>query len=248
MVGKLKKVDYLAQSGILQFSVLSLDFMDTIYKDSIHCNFFSLPSFSPFPLILMELLKRIFFSFQMLHRYRHALAKIYHNNPHNVQLRQISPAILKQKGIAVLVLDFDGVLAAHGEPYPVEELHDWLNECISTFGSTQIFILSNKPLQNRITYFNQYYQGVRYIAEVKKKPYPDGLQKIMVLTGQSSETLMLVDDRLLTGGLAACIANVPMIYITRPYVLLSKRPLQELFFMMLRFVERRFIQLYSWLR
>jgi hypothetical protein len=54
---------------------------------------------------------------------------------------------------------------------------------------------------------------------------------------------MLVDDRLLTGGLAACIAKVSITYITRPIVLLSKRPLSELFFMMLRFWERRLISL-----
>ena len=70
----------------------------------------------------------------------------------------------------------------------------------------------------------------------------------MALSGQSSENLMLVDDRLLTGGLAACLANVPITYITRPYVHLSKRPLQELFFLMLRFLERRIVPLYGFRR
>jgi predicted HAD superfamily phosphohydrolase YqeG len=77
---------------------------------------------------------------------------------------------------------------------------------------------------------------------VKKKPYPDGLQKIMALTGQPANALMLVDDRLLTGGLAASIANVPVTYITRPYVSLSKRPVKEFFFMILRFLERNMIR------
>ncbi len=189
----------------------------------------------------MELLKRIHFSLRMMHRYRHALASIDH---HSVcQLPQISPTILKQEGVAVVVLDFDGVLAAHGEPHPVDELDHWLHECINTFGSEHVFVLSNKPLASRIAYFNRHYVGVRYITEVKKKPYPDGLQKIIALSGQPAKALMLVDDRLLTGGLAACIANVPVTYITCPYVLLSKRPLQELFFMMLRFLERHLIRI-----
>jgi hypothetical protein len=195
----------------------------------------------------MELFKRILFSLRMLHRYRHALAEIYTTSSRHCQLRQILPTTLKQKGVAVLVLDFDGVLAAHGECYPTDELHPWLHDCINTFGSKHVFILSNKPLPSRITYFKHHFPGVRYITEVKKKPYPDGLQKIIALSEQPSEGLMLVDDRLLTGGLAACIANVQIIYITRPYVLLSKRPLQELFFMTLRFLERRLVQLYNFM-
>ena len=189
----------------------------------------------------MEWFKRIFFTLRMLHHYRHILAKILNESPLNRQLYQISPTTLKQNGVAILVLDFDGVLAAHGELQPVVELHAWLIECLNTFGATQVFVLSNKPLPSRIAYFNQHYPGVQYIVEVKKKPYPDGLQKIMALTGQPANALMLVDDRLLTGCLAACLANVPVTYITRPYVNLSKRPVKELFFMTLRFLERKII-------
>jgi len=197
----------------------------------------------------MELIKRILFSLQSWHQNRHALAKIYNDSPRNYcQLHQIPPATLKRDGVVILVLDFDGVLAAHGEIYPTKKLHHWLHKVIEIFGSKNIFILSNKPLPSRIAYFNHHYPGVQYIANVKKKPYPDGLQKIMALTGQPANALMLVDDRLLTGGLAACIANVPVTYISRPYVLLSKRPLKELFFMTLRFLERRLIPYYDWLK
>ncbi|MCK5521674.1 MAG: HAD family hydrolase [Thiomargarita sp.] len=186
----------------------------------------------------MELFKRILFTLRMLHRYRHALAKIDSTTPR--QTYQISPTNLKHNGIKVLVLDFDGVLAAHGEALPNQELQPWLHDCVNTYGSTQVFVLSNKPLQSRINYFNQL--KIRCIAGVKKKPYPDGLQKIIALTGQSPETVMLVDDRLLTGCLAACIAGNSVTLITRPYVSLSKRPIQELFFMTLRFLERYIVQ------
>ncbi len=194
----------------------------------------------------MELFQRIIFSLHKWHQYRHALAKIYASRLRNCQLHQIPPDKLKHKNTVILVLDFDGVLAAHGELYPTKELHDWLHKCIDVFGSSKIFILSNKPLPARIAYFNQYYPGIRYIANVRKKPYPDGLQEIMAVTGQPAEALMLVDDRLLTGGLAACIANVQVTYISRPYVHLSKRPIQELFFMTLRSLERRLVPFYGW--
>lgn len=193
----------------------------------------------------MSFLKRIIFSLQQLHHYHQTLAKIECSTPRHNQLHHLSPATLKQQGVRVLVLDFDGVLSAHGELQPTKELHPWLHDAIKQFGSEHIFILSNKPLPSRIAYFKQHFPGVRYISAVKKKPYPDGLKKIITLTGENPEALILVDDRLLTGGLAACIAKVPIIYINRPYIRISKRPIQELFFMSLRFFERHIIRLYA---
>ncbi len=190
-------------------------------------------------------LARFFFAIQMGYRYRQALTQIYRATPRRRQLCQLSPIELKQQGITVLVLDFDGVLAAHGESQPAKEIRPWLQACIQCFGANHVFVLSNKPLASRIAHFNCHYQGVRYITTVRKKPYPDGLKTIMNLTGQSSHQVMLIDDRLLTGVLAACLANVSVAYITCPYVQLSKRPLPEMFFIVLRFLERYLFSLYS---
>lgn len=190
-------------------------------------------------------LARLWFTLRMGYRYRQALAQIYRTTPPQQQLCQLSPRELKQQGITVIVLDFDGVLAAHGESQPTKEIHHWLQACIQCFGAQQVFVLSNKPLASRIAHFNCHYQGVRYITAVRKKPYPDGLTTIMALTKQSSHQVMLIDDRLLTGALAACLANVSVTYITYPYVQLSKRPLPEIFFLVLRSLERQLISLYS---
>ncbi|MFK5969896.1 MAG: HAD family hydrolase [Candidatus Marithrix sp.] len=191
----------------------------------------------------MELFKRLLFSLRMLRDHCHTLKHICHITPNNQQLLDISPKIFQQQGIEILVLDFDGVLASHGELYPVGELHDWLYLSVEIFGARNIFILSNKPLVERVNYFKRHYPGIRYVKEVKKKPYPDGLQKIISLTKKSPKSLMLVDDRLLTGCLAASIANVPVTYISKPYVCISKHPISELFFISLRFLENRLIRL-----
>ncbi|MDM8564191.1 HAD family hydrolase [Candidatus Halobeggiatoa sp. HSG11] len=195
----------------------------------------------------MELFKRLLFSLRMSYRYCQDLNKICRTTPNNLKLCDISPKDFQQQGIEVLILDFDGVLASHGDLFPVEELYEWLHNCVKAFGAEQIFILSNKPLAKRITYFEQHYPGIRYIKEVKKKPYPDGLQKIISLTKKPPKSLMLVDDRLLTGSLAACIANVSVTYITKPYTCISKRPIIEMFFMSLRFLERWFVTILAWL-
>jgi hypothetical protein len=51
----------------------------------------------------------------------------------------------------------------------------------------------------------------------------------------------MVDDRLLTGCLAALVAGARPCYIRQPYISLGQRPLAELFFVLLRWVERCFV-------
>lgn len=189
----------------------------------------------------MELLNRILFTLRMLHRYRHALLQIYRQTPKRNAAYHLSPQELKQQGVEVLILDFDGVLAADHALLPTPTIQQWLHHCLTTFGHEKIFLLSNKPLPERIVYFEQL--GVHCITGVKKKPYPDGLQQIMQLTQYPAHQIMLVDDRLLTGVLATCIAGTQVSYITQPYVDLRQRPFFEFIFISLRFIERRIVQL-----
>jgi len=193
---------------------------------------------------MMELFNRFFYTLSMLYQQRQAIAKVYRATPRNYPTVQICPHHLKQQGIEVLVLDFDGVLAEYGTSQPHLQLNSWLTECIKIFGANHVFILSNQPSPDRINYFEQHFAGVRFIGSVRKKPYPDGLEKIMHLTQKKSETLILIDDRLLTGVLAACTAKINIIYITCPYTNLSKQPIPECFFIALRFLERLIIQGY----
>lgn len=183
----------------------------------------------------------------MLYRYRRLMANVYLNTPKRSRLSQLSPASLKQHGISVLALDFDGVLSAHGAAQPLEELCIWLQDCIDVFGIERVFILSNKPMPVRIAFFAAHFKGLQMISGVRKKPYPDGLQHIATLTGEPAQNIMLVDDRLLTGVLAACIAQTQITYITYPYTNFSRKPVQESFFWSLRFLERRLLQGYCWL-
>jgi len=190
----------------------------------------------------MKFIKRLVYAVRMGWQHRQQLREIYQQTQIR-QLHQLSPEYLKQQGIKILVLDFDGVLAAHGDILPTRECRTWLQQCVEIFGASQIFILSNKPLPCRMAYFATDFAGVRCISEVRKKPYPDGLQQIMRLTACLPQQILLADDRLLTGILAGCIAQVQVSYITRPYVQLRNRPLQESFFMALRVSERFLIRL-----
>ena len=148
----------------------------------------------------------------------------------------------KSSGIAAVALDFDGVLAPHGAPVPIPEAVVWMKQCEAVFGSERIFILSNKPTDGRKRWFAENFPGMRFITGVRKKPYPDGLKKTGELAGVPLSSIMMVDDRLLTGCLAALVAGARPCYIRRPSVSFKYRPVAELFFWVLRTTERLFVR------
>lgn len=191
----------------------------------------------------MQIIKRIFYSVYMGYRYRCALATLYRNTPALQHTLDLVPQAVFTQGIKIVVLDFDGVLAAHGELVPAPEITAWLQQCLQVFQPAQIFLLSNKPLPARIAYFER--EGIRCIAGVQKKPYPDGLLTIQRLSQCVPSEILLVDDRLLTGGLATCIAQTQFFYVTRPLIAWRKRPIAESFFIFVRWLERRIIAIYS---
>jgi len=170
--------------------------------------------------------------------HRQALARLMRETPEDSAILSLNPESLKASGVSVLALDFDGVLANHGAPTPLPEAIEWLNRCVSVFGDDMIFILSNKPTRERSQWFSAHFPGLRFIAGVRKKPYPDGLQKTGELTGVPLSSVLMVDDRLLTGCLAAVNAGARACYIRRPYVSYRHNTTAELFFMLLRRAER----------
>ncbi|APC90787.1 MULTISPECIES: YqeG family HAD IIIA-type phosphatase [Francisella] len=151
----------------------------------------------------------------------------------------LSAKLLKQQGINYLALDFDGVLASHGKPEMHPEVMFWLNNFVTEFPQERIFILSNKPTQARLEYFNTNFPKIRFIAGVAKKPYPDGLNKIIQLVNCQAKELALVDDRLLTGCLACLIAGCYPILVTKPYIDTDNYTKEEKFFKFLRYSEQK---------
>ena len=153
---------------------------------------------------------------------------------------RLSVEFLNKHNIKIVTLDFDGVLAAHGKPELNEEVKIWLDSFANEFGQENIFILSNKPTQVRLEYFKKYYPQIRFISGVAKKPYPDGLKKLIEIADCEPKTVALVDDRLLTGCLACIIADCYPILITKPYVDYDSYNTSEKFFAFLRKWEQKF--------
>ncbi len=185
-----------------------------------------------------EIVQRSVYTLQMMLRHWVCVRSVYHISPATHRITELDPLSLVDQGVQVLALDFDGVLASDGTPFPSPKVQQWLDHCVRQLGTERVFILSNKPRPERISWFKEQYPGLRFISGVRKKPYPDGLQAIQQCTQVPFQAILLVDDRLLTGVLAACIAQTQALHIRTPYVELSKHPVKESFFMLLRGIEK----------
>lgn len=183
-------------------------------------------------------MNRYRYTLQKAWQFRRALSKVKSGSAKCVL--DINLKVLLESGAKYLVLDYDGVLAAHGETVLSKDVEAWLRSAVRVYGAKNIFILSNKPMQIRKDYFETKYVGMRFIAGVRKKPYPDGLQKIIALTKGKPSEHVLIDDRFLTGMLATVLAGTKGILITNPYQNFSKHFLPELGFALLRFAEKIF--------
>ena len=183
--------------------------------------------------------------FSLGFKFRRTLAEILSSTPVSSSIHTLNPAAAKASGIEVLALDFDGVLAPHGYQTPLPEAEKWLSGCVAVFGADNIFILSNKPTEERCLWFCQNFPDIRFISGVPKKPFPDGLNKIAALARAPQSTILMVDDRLITGCLAAINAGARPCYVRSPYISFEQRPLIELFFMALRIGERFCVKLFT---
>jgi predicted HAD superfamily phosphohydrolase YqeG len=193
----------------------------------------------------MGSMDHILAGFTLGFRHRRTMAGLLLATPDNCSILTLQPEQLRQSGIRALAIDFDGVLSPHGFQLPLPEATLWLKQCAAVFGEERLFILSNKPTQERSDWFAKNFSRMRFVSGVRKKPYPDGLQLIEKLAAVPPHSILMVDDRLLTGCLAAVNAGARPCYIRSPYISLSHRPFAEIFFMTLRSIERTYIRLCS---
>lgn len=163
---------------------------------------------------------------------------------HVDKLISLNIANLKINGIKFLILDFDGVLSTYGEDQPLSEVIYWLEEAIANLGAKKIFILSNNPSLSRKIFLDKYFTENIIFVISKPKPYIDGIEYIKGYLLQElhqkplNSEILLVDDRLATGILAAKIAGISSCLILNPYINMNKKFIVELIFIILRSFER----------
>ena len=93
-----------------------------------------------------------------------------------------------------------------------------------------------------MSWFRERLPEIRFISGVRKKPYPDGLKKTGELASVPLSSILMVDDRLLTGCLAAIISGSVPYYVRMPFRGFGKNAHKELFFAFVRSAERLFVR------
>ena len=193
----------------------------------------------------MPLIFLIKYSLISAFKFRNELFQIIEQTDNKLQLINVDPKILIKKGITkTLILDFDGVMAAHGKERPDRPVIKWLKEAIECFDQKNIFILSNALTNERKSYFTNNYSEIRLIEAARKKPYPDGILQILEIAKCDPNEVIIIDDRILTGILAGHIAGIKIIYIRNPLTDMSNNLDDELFFAVLRCLEKYLIKIF----
>lgn len=182
------------------------------------------------------MMERIIFALQEAMKHKAELRVL----PYQENITQINWRALHQSGVRVVVLDFDGVLAEDDAVRVRDEIFPLLNHIRDIFGE-HIYILSNKPKEERQTFFALNFSFIHFVV-AKKKPYPDGLLEIIQREQIDPQDVVLIDDRVLTGGLASILAKTRCILIEKPYVCFANNFIRECLFMSMRAVERLFFR------
>lgn len=152
---------------------------------------------------------------------------------------KINCQTLKDEGVEVLVLDFDGVLSVHGKnAVELTEVDQWLRQAVTVFGENRVFILSNNPNLHRKAQLEKQYPEIVFVVPFRKKPFTDGLAWVRDQTGVCYQKMLMVDDRLLTGVLSAVLHQSRAIYITEPYVDFEHSWLYEMSMRIVRRMEK----------
>jgi len=158
-------------------------------------------------------------------------------------LSELTPQRLDAANIAVLILDFDGVLAWHDADVPLPEVNEWLKGLAQTLGEHRLALFTNKPKPGRLAYFKMHFPSLYIVHGVRKKPYPDGVTQVANYKGIPVHRVALLDDRLLTGMLSACLAYSQGFYFVKPYHNYARHPFKEGFFSSLRHIERYMVRM-----
>ncbi len=186
---------------------------------------------------------RFAYTLKQTWHHRHTLTPFLKLTQQIQTVTQLNAARLDQLQIKALALDFDGVLSPHGDIAPLPAIEAWLHALCDAWKG-QIFLLSNKPFSAREAYLKNHFPTIHFIKDVAKKPYPDGLNTIAALAHCQTNEVLMIDDRLLTGILAAAISGTQALWLT-PAVRNVAFSRHEFFFSSLRCIDRLLVRALS---
>ena len=125
------------------------------------------------------------------------------------RLTDITPELLRQKGIRLLMLDFDNTIVPYTTTVPTEEVEAWLAK-MNVLEDIQLCIVSNSH-NDRVPKFCRE-RGLDVITHAKK-PFPKGINECLAKYGIPAGEAALVGDQIYTDTLGANNAGVRCILV-----------------------------------
>ena len=124
------------------------------------------------------------------------------------EITDLTPELLQEKGIRLLMLDFDNTIIPYTTDIPTEKVADWLKNMAAA--GVQLCIVSNSK-RNRVPKFCQA-NGLDCITHAKK-PGKKGILKCLAKYGIPAENAALAGDQIYTDTLGANRAGVTSILV-----------------------------------
>ena len=124
-------------------------------------------------------------------------------------LTDITPELLRQRGVRLLMLDFDNTIVPYTTNVPTPEMARWLGEMNGS--DIQICVVSNSH-NDRVPAFCKKY-GLDCITHAKK-PFTKGIRECLEKYGVPEQEAALVGDQIYTDTLGANAAGVLPILVS----------------------------------
>ena len=125
------------------------------------------------------------------------------------ELTDVTPELLRERNIRLLMLDFDNTIVPYTTTNPTEEMETWL-KTMNEQPDIQLCIVSNSH-NDRVHKFCR----ERNIAVIThaKKPFPKGIRECLQKYGIPASQAALVGDQIYTDTLGANGAGVTSILV-----------------------------------
>ena len=123
-------------------------------------------------------------------------------------ITDLTPGLLMERGIRLLMLDFDNTIVPYTTNEPTEEVEKWLKMMLSS--PVQICVVSNSK-RPRVKVFCEKY-GIPCITHARK-PFSKGIRECLEKFSMDPSECALVGDQIYTDTLGANGAGVQSILV-----------------------------------
>ena len=153
-------------------------------------------------------------------------------------LTELKPQMLKERGIRLLMLDFDNTIVPYTTNTPTAQMESWLNEMQAS--DIQICVVSNSK-RDRVRVFCAQW-GIDCITHAKK-PFGCGIRTCMEKYGLAPKECALAGDQIFTDTLGTNLTGAMSILVKpinnhniwlklrhiaeKPFIFLAKRRIEK---------------------